>query len=265
MFQFNYLKAKSLADAAALAKANPDAKLMSGGMTLLPTLKQGLAQPSHLIDIGGLSELSGIEVKGDTLVIGAATRHYDVASSAVVRKAIPALAYLANQIGDPQVRNRGTLGGSVANNDPAADYPSAVLGLGATVHTSKRKIAADEFFQGMFTTALEQGEILTAIEFPIPAKAGYAKMKNPASRYVMAGAFIVKTKAGAVRVAINGAAPCVFRQAAMEQALGATWSADAVAGIKQDADGLNSDIHGSAEYRAHLVTVMAKRAVATAG
>jgi carbon-monoxide dehydrogenase medium subunit len=182
----------------------------------------------------------------------------------VVKAAIPSLAAMAGTIGDIQVRNRGTMGGSVANNDPAADYPSAVLGLGATIVTDKRRIAADDFFQGMFTTALEPSELLVAIEFPIPVKAGYAKMKNPASRYVMAGAFVVKTASG-VRVAINGAGPGVFRQPAMEAALAASWSPEAVAGVKQDAEGLNSDIHGSAEYRAHLVTVMAKRAVAAAG
>ena len=265
MYDFAYAKPATIADAAKLLAADPDARAISGGHTLLPALKFRLNKPTTLVDLSGIAELRGIKRVGDTIVIGAMTRHHEVATNAEVKAAIPALAQLAGSIGDPQVRNRGTIGGSVANNDPAADYPSAVLGLGATVHTSKRKIAADDFFQGMFTTALEQGEILTAIEFPIPAKAGYAKMKNPASRYVMAGAFIAKTKAGAVRVAINGAAPCVFRQAEMEKALGATWSADAVAGVKQAADGLNSDIHGSAEYRAHLVTVMAKRAVATAG
>jgi carbon-monoxide dehydrogenase medium subunit len=180
-----------------------------------------------------------------------------------VKAAIPALALMASTIGDIQVRNRGTIGGSLANNDPASDYPAAVLGLNATVVTDKRRIAADDFFQGLFTTALEQGELIVAVEFPIPQKAGYAKMRNPASRYVMTGAFVAQT-AGGVRVAINGAGPGVFRQSAMEQALAANWSPDAVANIRQPADGLNSDIHGSAEYRAHLVTVMAKRAVADA-
>ena len=187
-----------------------------------------------------------------------------MANSPEVKAAIPALAMMAGTIGDTQVRNRGTIGGSVANNDPAADYPSAVLGLGATVVTDKRRIAADDFFQGMFTTALEPGELLVAVEFPIPEKAGYAKMRNPASRYVMAGVFVAKTKSG-VRVVVNGAGPGVFRQSDMEKALSANWSEAAVAGIKQPADGLNGDIHGSAEYRAHLVTVMAKRAVAAAG
>lgn len=263
MYDFAYHKPTTVADAAKLL-ADPDAKAVSGGHTLIPALKHRLNRPSALVDLSGIVEMRGIRRQGNAIVIGALTRHVEVATSAEVAAAIPALAYLAGHIGDVQVRNRGTMGGSVSNNDPAADYPSAVLGLGATVHTSKRTIAADDFFLGMFTTALEQDEILTAIEFPIPEKAGYAKMKNPASRYVMAGAFVSKGPQG-VRVAINGAGPCVFRQAAMEAALAANWSPEAVAGIRQDADGLNSDIHGSAEYRAHLVTVMAKRAVAAAG
>ena len=217
-----------------------------------------------MVDLSGIAELRGIKRDGNKVVIGAMTRHADVASSAEVKAAIPALAQLASTIGDNQVRNRGTIGGSVSNNDPAADYPSAVLALNATIVTSKRRIAADDFFQGMFTTALDAGELLVAVEFPVPEKAGYAKMKNPASRYVMAGAFVAKT-GGQVRVAINGAAACVFRQAEMEKALTASWSPAAVAGVVQPADDMNSDIHGSAEYRAHLVTVMAKRAVAAAG
>ncbi len=264
MYDFAYHKPASVADAVKLLAADPDAKPVSGGHTLLPALKHRLNKPSSLVDLSGIPEMRGIKREGNALIIGALTRHAEVATSAEVKAAIPALAYMASHIGDQQVRNRGTIGGSVANNDPAADYPSAVLGLGATVHTSKRKIAADDFFLGMFTTALEADELLVAVEFPIPEKAGYAKMKNPASRYVMAGAFISKGPMG-VRVAINGAAACVFRQSEMEKALAANWSADAVAGIKQPADDLNSDIHGSAEYRAHLVTVMAKRAVAAAG
>jgi carbon-monoxide dehydrogenase medium subunit len=264
MYDFAYHKPSSVADAVKLLAADPDAKPVSGGHTLLPALKHRLNKPSALVDLSGIAEMKGIKRQGNALVIGALTKHADVANSAEVKAAIPALAYMASHIGDNQVRNRGTIGGSVSNNDPAADYPAAVLGLGATIHTSKRKIAADDFFQGMFTTALEEGEILVAIEFPIPEKAGYAKLKNPASRYVMAGAFISKGPMG-LRVAINGAGPCVFRQTDMEAALGRNWSADAVAGVKQAADGLNSDIHGSAEYRAHLVTVMAKRAVAAAG
>ncbi|NMJ44010.1 xanthine dehydrogenase family protein subunit M [Roseomonas sp. JC162] len=263
MYDFAYHKPATVADAVKLL-ADPDAKAISGGHTLIPALKHRLNKPSAVVDLSGIAEMKGIKRVGNAIVIGALTRHAEVATSAEVKAAIPALAYLASHIGDVQVRNRGTLGGSVSNNDPAADYPAAVLGLGATIHTSKRKIAADDFFQGMFTTALEQDEILTAIEFPIPEKAGYAKMKNPASRYVMAGVFVAKT-GGAVRVAVNGAGPCVFRQADMEKALAANWSADAVAGVKQSADGLNGDIHGSAEYRAHLVGVMAKRAIAAAG
>lgn len=264
MYDFAYHKPSSVADAVKILAADPDARPISGGQTLLPALKHRLNKPTSVVDLSAIAELRGVKREGDKIVIGAMTRHVEVAESPEVKAAIPALARLAGSIGDIQVRNRGTIGGSVANNDPAADYPSAVLALGATVVTSKRRIAADDFFQGMFTTALEPGELLVAVEFPVPQKAGYAKMKNPASRYVMAGAFVAKTAAG-VRVAINGAGPGVFRQSAMEQALSASWSPDAVAGIKQDADGLNSDIHGSAEYRAHLVTVMAKRAVADAG
>jgi len=263
MYDFAYHKPTTVADAVKLL-ADPDAKAISGGHTLLPALKHRLNRPSALVDLTGIAELKGIRKQGNALVIGALARHVEVAESAEVKAAIPALAYMASHIGDVQVRNRGTIGGSVSNNDPAADYPAAVLGLGATIHTSSRKIAADDFFLGMFTTALEPGEILTAIEFPIPEKAGYAKMKNPASRYVMAGVFVAKT-AGGVRVAVNGAGPCVFRQSEMERALAANWSADAVAGIRQSPEDLNSDIHGSAEYRAHLVTVMAKRAVLAAG
>jgi len=264
MYDFAYHKPSTIAAAAAMLAADPEAKPVSGGHTLLPALKHRLNKPSALIDISGIAELKGIRREGDALIVGALATHHEVSISPVVSGAIPALAEMAKHIGDTQVRNRGTMGGSVANNDPAADYPSAVLALGATIHTSKRKIAADDFFQGMFTTALEPDEILTAVEFPIPEKAGYAKMRNPASRYVMAGAFVAKGPAG-IRVVINGAGPGVFRQKEMEAALAANWSADAVAGVKQSAADLNSDIHGSAEYRAHLVTVMAKRAVAAAG
>ena len=264
MYDFAYAKPTSVADAAGLLAADPDAKVISGGQTLLPALKHRLNKPTTLIDLSGIAELRGIKRVGDSIVIGALTKHNDVAISAEVKAAIPALAQMAHTIGDTQVRNRGTIGGSVSNNDPAADYPSAVLGLDAIIHTSKRTIKADDFFLGMFTTALEPDELLTAVEFPIPEKAGYAKMRNPASRYVMAGAFVAKTKSG-IRVAINGAGPCVFRQAAMEAALAANWSPESVATIVQPAGDLNSDIHGSAEYRAHLVSVMAKRAVLAAG
>ena len=199
MFEFNYVKAKSLTEAQAFVAAHPEAKLLSGGMTLIPTLKQRLAQPSHLVDIGGLPELRGIEVKGTQLVIGAATPHYEVRSSPIVKKAMPALAALANQIGDPQVRNRGTLGGSVANNDPAADYPAAVLALDATVVTNKREIAAGDFFQGMFATALEDGEIVVRVRFNIPKRAAYKKFPHPASGYAMAGVFVAERCGGAAR------------------------------------------------------------------
>ncbi|MCS6892837.1 MAG: xanthine dehydrogenase family protein subunit M [Rhodovarius sp.] len=264
MYDFAYRKPATLAEAVQLLASDPDAKAISGGHTLLPALKHRLNKPSMLVDLTGLAELRGIRREGNAIVIGALSRHAEVAGHALVKEAIPALAYLAGHIGDVQVRNRGTIGGSLANNDPAADYPAAVLGLGATIQTSRRRIPADEFFLGMFTTALEPDELVVAVEFPIPEKAGYAKMKNPASRYVMAGAFVSKGPMG-VRVAINGAGPCVFRQKEMEEALAAHWSPEAVAGIKQSPEGLNSDIHGSAEYRAHLVTVMAKRAVAAAG
>jgi carbon-monoxide dehydrogenase medium subunit len=260
VYSFNYVKAKSLREVSDFLKANPDARPLAGGMTLIPTLKARLAQPTHLVDIAGLQELRGIDVKGGNLVIGAGTRHYDVAKSQQVRDSIPALSYLAQRIGDPQVRNCGTLGGSVANNDPAADYPAGVLGLGAAIHTNKRKIPADDFFTGMYETALQPGEIITSISFPLPQRAGYAKFKNPASRYAIVGVFVAETAKG-VRVAVTGAAPCVFRVAAMEKALGSKFSADAVASIKVAAAGLNSDMHASAEYRAHLVTVMAGRAV----
>ena len=264
MYDFSYHRPGSLADAAKALAASSDGKLLAGGMTLLPTLKQRLANPSDLIDLSGIAELKGIKVDGAVVTIGAMTTHADVAGSDEVRKAIPALAALAEGIGDPQVRNRGTIGGSISNNDPAADYPAAVLGLDATVVTNKRRIKADDFFKGLFVTALDEGEIVTAVSFPKPEKAGYAKFPNPASRYAMVGVFVAKT-AGAVRVAVTGAGPVVFRQAAMERALAGSFAADALSGIATDPKGLNSDIHGSAAYRAHLVGVMARRAVAAAG
>ncbi len=264
MYDFAYHKPTSVADAVKILAADPDARAISGGHTLLPALKHRLNKPSSIVDLSGIAELRGVKRTGDTISIGALTRHVDLANNAEVKAAIPALAHMAGSIGDIQVRNRGTVGGSLANNDPAADYPAAAVALGATIVTDKRRLPAEQFFQGMFTTALETGELVTAVEFPIPQKAGYAKMKNPASRYSMAGVFVAKTAAG-VRVAVNGAGPGVFRQTDMEAALSANWSPEAVAGVKQDASGLNGDIHGSAEYRAHLVTVMAKRAVADAG
>ena len=264
MYDFAYHKPSSVADAVKLLSADPDALPISGGQTLLPALKHRLNRPTSLVDLSGIAELKGIKREGDKITVGALTRHIEVQDNPDIKAAIPALAYMATVIGDIQVRNRGTMGGSVANNDPAADYPAAVLALDATLVTDKRRIASDDFFQGMFTTALEPGELLVAIEFPVPEKSGYAKMRNPASRYVMAGVFVAKTKGG-VRVVVNGAGPGVFRQTEMERALAANWSPDAVARIKQPAEGLNSDIHGSAEYRAHLVSVMTKRAVAEAG
>jgi carbon-monoxide dehydrogenase medium subunit len=264
MYSFDYQRAQSVADAAKTLGSKEEAKLLAGGMTLIPTLKQRLAKPSDLVDLGRIAELKGIKRDGNAIVIGAMTRHVDVATSDVVKGAIPALAHLAEGIGDPQVRNRGTIGGSLANNDPAADYPAAVLGFGATVITNKRKIAADDFFKGMFETALAADEIITAVSFPIPEKAGYSKFPNPASRYAVVGVLVAKT-AGGVRVAVTGAGAVVFRQKEMETALGKSFTAEAAAAIKQGADGLNTDIHASAEYRAHLVTVMGKRAVAAAG
>ncbi len=263
MYNFNYQRAASLDDALKAAAAAEDPKYLAGGMTLIPTMKQRLAQPAELIDIGGIADLAGIRRDGDALVIGAMTRHAEVASSEEVKSAIPALAALAAHIGDPQVRNRGTLGGSIANADPAADYPAAIVGLGATVKTNKREIAGDEFFTGLFETALEEHEIITEVRFPIPEKAAYAKFPNPASRYAVVGVMVCKTKAG-VRLAVTGAGPSVFRVQAMEQALSKQFAPEAVAEIKVPDDGLNADIHASAEYRAHLVTVMAKRAVAAA-
>lgn len=260
MFEFNYLKVKTLSEASAFIASHSDAKLLAGGMTLLPTLKQRLAQPSHLVDVGGLPELSGIELDAGRLAIGAATRHHDVATSAVVRKAIPALAYLAGLIGDPQVRNRGTLGGSVANNDPAADYPSAVLALNATMVTTKREIAAADFFKGMFATALEAGEIIVRVLFPVPMRAAYEKFPHPASGYAMAGVFVAETTAG-VRVAVTGAGPGVFRWSDAESALAKNMSPAALEKLTVDPTDLNEDFHATREYRANLAKVMAKRAV----
>ena len=263
MYDFAYHKPGSVADAVKLL-ADSEAKALAGGQTLIPVLKQRLNKPSAVVDLAGLG-LSGITVSGGTVTIGATTTHVTVANSADVRNAIPGLANLASWIGDVAVRYRGTIGGSLANNDPTACYPSAVLALGATIKTNKRDIAADDFFQGMFTTALEPGEIITSVSFPVPQKSAYEKFRNPASRYAMVGVFVAKT-AGGVRVAVTGASQGgVFRHTAFETALSANFSPAALDGIATPADGLNSDIHGSAAYRAHLVGVMAKRAVAAAG
>jgi carbon-monoxide dehydrogenase medium subunit len=261
MHSFEYSAPANVADAVA-ALAKDEAKLLAGGQTLLPTMKQRLAAPAHLVDLRNVAGLSGISREGDMVVIGAMTRHAEVATSALVHDAIKGLGALAGMIGDPAVRHRGTLGGSLANNDPAADYPAAALALGATIVTDKREIAADDYFQGLFETALGEDEIITKVRFPIPEKSGYEKFRNPASRYAMVGVFVAKTKGG-VRVAVTGAGSSgVFRQKEMEAALGANFSADAIKGVKIAANDMISDLHGDADYRAHLVGVMARRAVA---
>ena len=263
MYEFEYQKPASLDDVTRLL-GDDEAKLVAGGMTLIPTLKMRLAKPTQLVDLSAIPALKGISDDGDAVVIGAMTRHADVNRSDVVKRAIPALAAMAGMIGDPAVRNRGTIGGSIANNDPAADYPAAVVALNAVVRTNKREIAADQFFTGMFETALEPSEIITAVSFPPADKAAYAKFPNPASRYAIVGVFVAKTSSG-VRVAVTGAGPCVFRVKEMEDALAKSFSADAIKNIKVPASNLNSDIHASSEYRAHLINVMARRAVAACG
>jgi carbon-monoxide dehydrogenase medium subunit len=264
MYAFEYRRPETLAGALA-DLADADAKALAGGQTLLPTMKQRLAQPSALVELRSLPELKGVAREGDAVVIGAMTLHIDVHRNTIVREAIPALAALAGGIGDPQVRNRGTLGGSLANNDPAADYPAAALALGATIVTDKRRIAAEDYFTGLFETALEPGEIVTRISFPIPEKAAYAKFPNPASRYAIVGVFVAKT-AGGARVAVTGAGENgVFRVESFEAALNANFAASALDGLGLPAEGLNADIHADADYRAHLIGVMARRAVAAAG
>ncbi|MDF2368396.1 xanthine dehydrogenase family protein subunit M [Sneathiella sp.] len=261
MYSFDYERPSGVNEA--VSAVGEDDKFLAGGQTLLPTLKLRLAQADKLIDLGGIAELKGISVSGSELSIGAMTRHVDVANSADVKSAIPALSHLASHIGDAQVRNRGTIGGSIANNDPAADYPAALVGLGATVHTDKRSISAEDFFIDLFETALEEDELVTKVTFPIPEKAGYAKFPNPASRFALTGVFVAQTAQG-VRVAVTGAGPCVFRQTDMEAALSSNFSAEAVSGIKTEASGLSADIHASADYRANLISVMAARAVQAA-
>ena len=263
MYPFRYTRPASLEEAVERLGAAEDGQLLAGGQTLLPAMKQRLAQPSDLVDLDGIASLAGIGRDGDAIVIGAMTRHREVASSDTVAGAVPGLAGLAGGIGDPQVRNCGTLGGSIANADPAADYPAALVALGATVRTSEREVPAESFFTGMFETALGEAEIVTAVAFPIPARAAYAKFPNPASRYAVAGVFVA-AGAGGVRVAVTGAGPSVFRAPEMEEALARRFAPESVAAVSIPPDGLNADIHASAEYRAHLVTVMAKRAVAAA-
>ncbi|MEM6711851.1 MAG: xanthine dehydrogenase family protein subunit M [Pseudomonadota bacterium] len=264
MYQATYHKPSSVDAAAAAIAGSEDGTFLAGGQTLLPTMKQHLAAPSDLIDLRGVG-LSGITVDGSTVTVGATTTHAEVANSAALASACPGLAKLAGGIGDPAVRHMGTIGGSIANNDPAADYPSAVLALGATIITNTREIAADEFFTGMFSTALDEGEIITAVRFEAPESSAYAKFPNPASRYAMTGVFVAKTGSG-VRVAVTGAgSDGVFRHAEMEVALASSWSASALDDLDVSEDGLLSDIHASAAYRANLIKVMAQRAVAAAG
>jgi len=263
MHAFQYHRPSSTKDAVAAGSKGEDVKYLAGGQSLVQAMKLRLASPTDLIDLGSLKELSFIKASGGGVEIGAMTRHAEVAASPEVKKAIPALAALAGMIGDRQVRHMGTIGGSLANNDPAADYPAAVLGLGATITTNKRKIEGDKFFKGLYETALEAGEMIVSVSFPAPKRAAYMKFKNPASRFALVGVFVAETGSG-VRVAVTGAGACVFRQAEMEKALSAKFSPDAVAGVKVKADGLNGDLHASPEYRAHLVTVMAKRAVEAA-
>ena len=260
MYAFNYHAPKTVRQAATLLGKNADGKVLAGGQTLLPTMKQRLAGPSDIIDLSRLDDLRGIEVKGNQLVIGAAMRHHEVASSAVVKKALPALAELANHIGDPQVRNRGTIGGSISNNDPAADYPAAVLALDATIVTTGREIRAGDFFQGMFATALAEGEIVVRIIFNLPQRAAYRKFAHPASGYAMTGVFVAQT-AGGVRVGVTGAAAGVFRWTEAEQALTKKLDPAVLEGLKLDTSEMNEDIHATREYRANLVRVMTGRAV----
>ncbi len=264
MYEFTYRKSESVDEAVLIFGAASDPKYLAGGMTMLPTMKQRLASPDVLIDLNGIVTLKAIEKQNDKLVIGALATHAQVAASSVVRENIPALANLAAVIGDPQVRNRGTLGGSIANADPAADYPAAIVGLNATIHTNQRAIPADEFFIDLFETALEDGELITQVSFPVPEKAAYQKFPNPASGYAIVGVFVARLE-GSSRVAVTGAAGSVFRAESMEAALDDNFVASSVAGVEVNPDefdvDFNEDIHASAEYRAHLVGVMARRAV----
>jgi carbon-monoxide dehydrogenase medium subunit len=264
MHAFEYHRPASTKDALSLRSQKTEGRYLAGGQSLVQAMKLRLSAPSDLIDLGTIKELSGIKASGSAVEIGAMTRHADVAGSAEVKKAIPALAALAAMIGDRQVRHMGTIGGSLANNDPAADYPAAVLGLGATVTTNKRKIEADKFFKSLYETALEPAELITSVSFPVPKRAAYMKFKNPASRFAIVGVFVADFGGGKVRVGVTGAGPSAFRQAEMEKALAAKFAPESVANIKVKPDGLNNDLHASPEYRAHLITVMAKRAVEAA-
>ncbi|MET0543007.1 MAG: xanthine dehydrogenase family protein subunit M [Variovorax sp.] len=261
MYAFTLERPASIADAVKLASAG--GKVLAGGQTLLASMKLRLSAPEQLVDLAGIKELTGIRKEGNALVIGAMSRHLDVANSAEVKSAYPALADLASRIGDRQVRAMGTMGGSVANNDPAACYPSAVLGSGATVVTNKREIAADDFFQGLFTTALEEGELITAIRFPIPKRAVYEKLRQKASHFPLVGVFLAQFDGG-VRVAVTGAGNGVFRHTGLEAALAKSFTPESAAGVRIDASELNSDLHASAAYRANLISVLTQRAVAKA-
>ena len=263
MHAFDYHRPATLKEAASLLRKTEGARPLAGGQSLVPTLKFRLARPPSLVDLGAITDLRGIKLDGATLTIGAMTTHSEVAGSKDVAIGIPTLARLAAGIGDRQVRNAGTIGGALANNDPAADYPAAVLGVGATVHTNKRAIVADRFFLGPLETALRSGEIITSVSFPLPKRAAYVKFKNPASRFALVGVFVAEA-AGVVRVAVTGATPCVFRVKEMEKRLGEKFAAEAIAKVAVPADSLSSDIHASAEYRSHLITVLAQRAVAAA-
>ena len=266
MYGTTYHRPSSVDEAVALFAKGSDSKYLAGGHTLIPVMKQRLAAPSDVIDLARIKDLVGIEATADSLTIKAATPYFDIMQSADVKKSIPAIAHLTSMLGDPAVRYRGTIGGSIANNDPAADYPAALVALGATVKTNKRSISADDFFQGLFTTALEAGEIITQVAFPIPAKAGYAKMRHPASRFALTGVFVARTKAGEVRVAATGASQSgVMRVPAIEAALKASWTTSALDSVTISNTGLLSDIHGSSDYRANLIKVMAQRAVTDAG
>lgn len=262
MYAFEFQRPSSTADAAKAAAAG-GAKLLAGGQTLLASMKLRLANPETLVDLGGIAELAGVRKDGNALVIGAMTRHADVAANADVKAALPALADLAGGIGDRQVRAMGTIGGSLANNDPAACYPAGALGLGATIVTNQRKIAADDFFQGLFTTALQDGELITSVSFPVAKKAAYIKFKQPASRFALIGVFVAQTDAG-VRVAVTGGGSGVFRHKGLEDALARSFTPQAAAGVKIDPSNLSGDLHASAAYRANLVSVMTQRAVAKA-
>ena len=264
MHAFEYHRPSTTKDALALGAQKTEGRYLAGGQSLVQAMKLRLSSPSDLIDLAAIGDLKALSADAGSVTVGAMVRHAEVAASPAVQKAIPALAQLAGIIGDRQVRHMGTIGGSLANSDPAADYPAAVLGLGATITTSKRKIEADKYFKGLFETALEPGELITSVSFPVPKRAAYMKFKNPASRFALVGVFVADFGGGKVRVAVTGAGACAFRQAEMEKALATKFAPDAVANIKVKQDGLNNDLHASPEYRAHLITVMCKRAVEAA-